>query len=158
MKIINKELLDSLTKEAQSSPRKRKNLNFHPALDDPMNRMLNALEPDTYTTPHKHENPDKREVFIVLRGRLAVFFFDNSGKITHKTILDKEVGVFGIEVLPRTWHSVLSLESGSVVYELKDGPYEAHNDKIFAPWAPTEGSSEVDDYMKFLRKAALVES
>jgi len=152
MRIINNHLLDSLSEEAKKSPRKRKNYNFHSALEDPINRMLNALEPDTYTHPHKHENPDKREIFIVLRGRVAVFFFDDIGKITETIILSKENGVYGVEVSPGEWHSILCLEQGSVVYEIKDGPYEAHNDKIFASWAPVEGSSEVDDYLRFLRK------
>jgi len=152
MQIIDNELLDNLTKEARKSLRKRKNFNFHSTLDDPVNRMLNALEPDTYTQPHKHENPDKREVFIVLRGRLSVFFFDIQGNITEIIILDKERGAYGVEVPPRKWHCILSLESGSVVYEIKDGPYDPHNDKIFATWAPEEGSVKVDEYLEFLRK------
>ena len=42
-----------------NSPRLRLNHNFHDDLADPINRMLNALEPGTYLQPHKHENPDK---------------------------------------------------------------------------------------------------
>jgi len=155
MYIIDNELLNTLTEEAKKSPRRRKNYNFHSVLEDPINRMLNAMEPDTYTTPHKHENPDKREVFIVLRGSFAVFFFDDDGKITDTIILNKEKGVYGVEVPPRKWHSVMSLEQGSVVYEIKDGPYDASNDKIFATWAPAEGSKEVDGYLRGLREGVL---
>ena len=149
MYIIDKELLNSLSEEAKQSPRKRKNYNFHPTLDDPINRMLNAIEPGSYAQPHKHENPDKREVFIILRGKVAAFFFDNEGNITDRIILDKEKGVFGVEVAPRKWHSIMSLDQDSVVYEIKDGPYNVQNDKIFAPWAPIEGTKEVVEYLDF---------
>ena len=151
MILIDNKILDKLTDEACKSPRKRKNHNFHITLDDPINRMLNALEPATYAPPHKHENPDKREVFIVLRGRVVVVFFDDTGKITDKVLLDRNSGIYGIEIEPCKWHSIFSLESGSVVYELKDGPYDASNDKILAPWAPAEGSDEAEKYLNQLR-------
>jgi len=152
MYIINNDRLNSLSEEAQKSPRKRKNFNFHSVLEDPINRMLNAMEPDTYTPPHKHENPDKREVFIVLRGSFAFFLYDDEGTITDIILLNKEKGVYGVEVPPRKWHSIMSLEKGSVVYEIKDGPYDAQTDKILATWAPVEGSSEVEEYLEYLKK------
>jgi cupin fold WbuC family metalloprotein len=152
MYIIDNNFLNTLSDEARQAPRKRKNYNFHSTLDDPINRMLNAVEPDTYAPPHKHENPDKREVFIILRGSVVAFFFDDEGNITDKILLNKEKGVYGVEVPPGKWHSVMSLESGSVLYEIKDGPYNVQNDKIIAPWAPIEGSNDVSKYMDFLKK------
>ena len=158
MILIDNNILDRLATEARLSPRKRKNHNFHLTLDDPINRMLNAFEPETYTPPHKHENPDKREVFLILRGKVVMFFFDNNGKITDKVLLDRDKGVYGVEVEPGCWHCVFSLESGSVVYEIKDGPYDVNNDKIIAPWAPAEDSDKVGEYMKWLKKEILENS
>ena len=43
MKIINEALLDETTGRAKQSPRLRMNYNFHEHLDDPVNRLLNAL-------------------------------------------------------------------------------------------------------------------
>lgn len=80
MKIINEALLDETTGRAKQSPRLRMNYNFHERLDDPVNRLLNALEPGTYLRPHRHLNPAKDEIFLLLRGRIAVFLFDNKGK------------------------------------------------------------------------------
>ncbi|MCA1745626.1 MAG: WbuC family cupin fold metalloprotein, partial [Bacteroidales bacterium] len=60
MILINSRLLDALSLEAKEHPRKRKNHNFHTSLADPINRMLNAVEPESYVRPHKHEKPDKR--------------------------------------------------------------------------------------------------
>ncbi len=148
--VIDTALLDSVTQKAKTVPRGRMNHNFHTDYADPINRLLNALEPGTYCQPHKHEFPDKREVFMVLRGKFAVFFFDNSGSITNTVILDAQAGVYGVEIPPRTWHTLVCLQSGSVSYEIKDGPYQKADDKDFAPWAPVEGTPEAKPYLEWL--------
>lgn len=150
LKIISKETLDELSQKAINSPRKRLNLNHHDDLADPINRLLNAFEPGTYVQPHKHENPDKREVFIVLRGSLVVVFFDNSGSPTEFVLLDREKGNYAVEIPEGTWHTIVALESGTVVYEVKDGPYLPMNDKNFADWAPKENDHECAKYLSGL--------
>ena len=150
LKIVSPKLLDELTQKAKISPRKRLNHNFHDDLADPVNRMLNAFEPGTYIQPHKHEDPDKREVFIVLRGSLVVVIFDDSGNPVDLILLDPSKGNYAIEIPPGVWHNVVSLESGTVVYEIKDGPYLPMNDKCFANWAPKEGELGCDEYLKKL--------
>lgn len=143
---IDKQLLDQVSEKAKLAPRRRTNHNFHQVPEDLLNRMLNAMNPDTYVQPHKHENPDKREAFIVLRGSLLVVEFDEKGSVTDHVILGQQQGVYGLEIPPRTYHTIISLETDSVVYELKDGPYIAQTDKVFAPWAPKEGSPECEQY------------
>lgn len=150
LKIITPQLLDELSQKAAVRPRRRLNHNYHEDLADPINRMLNALEPGTYIQPHKHETPDKREVFIVLRGSLVVVFFDDSGNVTEFVLLDPENGNYGVEVPVGTWHSLFALEPGTVIYEVKDGPYSPLDDKNFAPWAPREGEPECEAYLKML--------
>ncbi|WP_462317118.1 WbuC family cupin fold metalloprotein [Marinilabilia sp.] len=150
MKLINRDLLNHLTDEASAAKRKRKNLNFHFGPADVLQRMLNAFEPGTYVRPHKHENPAKREVFLLLRGKLMMLFFNDGGEVTERIILSQEHGNYGVEVPAGEWHMAISLERGTIVYELKDGPYDPVNDKEFAPWAPPEGSPEVKDYMRNL--------
>jgi len=150
LKIVSSRVLDELSQKAANSPRKRLNYNFHDDLADPINRMLNALEPGTYLQPHKHENPDKREVFIVLRGSLVVVFFDDSGNTTEFVLLDPVKGNHVVEIPVGAWHTLIALESGSVVYEIKDGPYQPLLDKNFARWAPKEGDPDCQDYLKRL--------
>lgn len=150
LKIVSQKLLEELSEKAKNSPRRRLNHNFHEELADPINRMLNAFEPGTYTQPHKHENPDKREVFIVLRGSLVVVIFDDSGNPTDFVLLDCHKGNYAIEIPPGVWHNVISLESGTVVYEIKDGPYQQISDKNFASWAPKEGDPDCDEYLRKL--------
>jgi len=147
VKIIDKNLLDQVSGKAKDVARKRMNHNFHDDYSDPINRMLNALEPGTYCRPHKHEFPDKREVFIVLRGTFAVFFFNENGDVTQITKLSHAEGTYGVDIAPRIWHTLVCLENDSVAYEVKDGPYFQPNDKDFAPWAPAEGSDEASAYL-----------
>jgi len=150
LKIVSPKLLAELSQKANNSPRKRLNHNFHDDLADPINRMLNAFEPGTYIQPHKHENPDKREVFIVLRGSLVVVFFDTSGNPTDFVLLDPQKGNHAVEIPVGAWHTVIALETGSVVYEVKDGPYFPISDKNFGSWAPKEGDAGCDEYLKNL--------
>ena len=56
MKIINEQLLDETQAKALQSPRLRMNYNFHERLDDPINRLLNAMEPGTYLRPHERRD------------------------------------------------------------------------------------------------------
>ena len=78
---IDKSLLDSTTALARTLPRLRRNYNFHKEYSDTLQRLLNAMEPLSYIRPHKHEAPDKREVFFVLRGTALVVEFDENGNI-----------------------------------------------------------------------------
>ncbi len=140
--------INLLSKEAKSSKRNRKNFNFHNDESDLIQRMLNAFGLKTYVQPHVHIKPDKREVFLILTGRLLVIFFDDKGIIIDHVILDREAGVFGVEIAPGEWHSATGLTEGTVAYEIKDGPYDPADDKNFAPWAPPENDPEAVNYME----------
>ncbi len=153
---INNELLFALSDEAASSKRKRKNYNFHKEPQARIQRMLNAMEPGTYVRPHKHEDPDKLEVFFCIKGRIAVIEWTEQGEIIRIEILDPLLGNYGVEVPARTWHSLVSLEAGSVAWEVKDGPYDPVDDKHFAPWAPAEGDPDAEVWLNdLIRKVDL---
>lgn len=145
---IDRKLIDETSRMAASSPRKRQNRNFHVSYDDPINRMLNAVEPEAYFPPHKHVDPPKREVFVILKGRVLMVEFGDDGKIIDHLVLDPGAGNFGVEFKPDVWHSIMPLEKGSVLYEIKDGPYSKETDKVFAPWAPAEGAAGADDFVR----------
>jgi cupin fold WbuC family metalloprotein len=147
MIVIDRRLTSSIAEEAGHSPRLRKNRNFHTDFADPVNRMLNAFEPGTYVRPHKHESPDKFEAFIILTGRALAVHFDDMGKIKANSVLDSASGAYGVEFAPREWHTIISLATETVLYEVKPGPYAPLSDKDFAPWAPVEGSPQAADYV-----------
>ena len=152
MKLIDKKLLDATTKKAQLSPRLRMNHNFHETLDDPINRLINAMEPDTYLRPHRHRNPDKNEVFLLLRGKAALFLFDDLGTVTESVILDPLAGIYGGEIPCDVWHTLVVLESGSVVYEIKQGPYAPLSPENTAAWSPdAEDAAGVKNFIYKLK-------
>ncbi|MBE9503834.1 MAG: WbuC family cupin fold metalloprotein [Proteobacteria bacterium] len=149
VKCIDNEILTETSERAKGSPRLRMNYNFH-ELSDPVQRMLNAIEPESYISPHRHSEPEKMELFLVLRGRGAVIIFDDAGRVTDTYILEVGGDTLGVEIPPGVWHSILSLEEGTVFFEVKDGPYIAATDKDFAPWAPAPGDESVQSYLKEL--------
>jgi len=152
MIIIDSHLLEVVSAQAKVSPRRRQNFNFHKDYSDTLQRLLNAMEPLSYIQPHRHADPDKREVFFSLRGRIAVIEFDDLGNITGHTVLNPSDGKFGAEIPERTFHTIIALDPGTVAYEVKDGPYSPIDDKNFASWAPKEGSAGVADYLRGILK------
>jgi cupin fold WbuC family metalloprotein len=153
MKIIDEQLLNQTTEKAKLSPRLRMNHNFHERLDDPVNRLINAMEPGTYLRPHRHLNPDKEEAFLILRGKAVVFIFDDRGEITQQILLDPKSGVYGADIEADLWHGLLVLETGTVLYEIKNGPYVPVSPENFAPWSPhPEDMEGVRKYLDFLTR------
>ena len=151
MKKITREVVKGLADEAAGLPRLRKNLNYHTDYADPINRMLNALQPGTYVQPHRHRDPDKRETFIILSGKIAVLEFDDEGSITDHVILRPLTGAYGVEIAAGVWHTLIILEHDSVIFEVKDGPYSPIDDKNFASWAPKEGDERCAAYLDELK-------
>ena len=124
MKIIDNVLIDSVVEQAKDSPRLRMNYNFHPSLEDKCHRLLNALEPGTEVPIHRHGTKD--ETFIILRGRVRVNIYNDRGEVTQSTVLSREEGNLGVDIPKGLWHKVECLEAGSVIFEVKEGPFVAH--------------------------------
>ena len=144
---IDQKLLNEMTLKSRGAKRGRAHYTFHKSDDDTLQRMLNAMQPGTYLQPHKHENPDKREVFLVLTGKFLVVEFEKNGTITDHMILDAKSHQYAAEIAERIYHTVICLKPDSIAYELKDGPYNFIDDKNFASWAPKEGDPECAAYI-----------
>lgn len=124
MKIIDKDLLDTVSNEAKESPRLRMNYNFHQSLNEKCHRFLNAVEPGTVVPIHRH--PTKDESFVLLRGRVRVTTHNDDGTIIESIVLNPKEGAYGVDIPKGVWHKVESLESGSVFFECKEGPFVPH--------------------------------
>jgi cupin fold WbuC family metalloprotein len=151
-KRVDRRLLEELTGRAVSSPRRRANHNLHESLSDPVQRFLNALEPGTYARPHRH-GQGRWELFAVLSGAVAVLLFDELGRVRERVEISPCGPTIVVEVPAGDWHTVASLAPGTVLFELKPGPYAATTDKDFAAWAPAEGSGEVERIEAWFRTA-----
>ena len=118
---LDSSLLDSLTAQAKASPRLRMNMDLRNSPEDRSQRMLNALEPGTVIPIHRHH--DSSETVVILRGRIRWIFYDEDGQETERVVLDANGEPRMLNVEKDRWHSLECLESGSVLYESKDGPY-----------------------------------
>ena len=124
MKIIDKSLLDEVSTRAKESERLRMNFNFHQNLDEKCHRFLNAVEPGTVVPIHHH--PTKDETFVILRGKVRVSTYNDDGSVLNSVVLCAEDGRYGVNIAKGMWHNLECLESGSVIFECKEGPFVAH--------------------------------
>lgn len=120
LQIIDQVLLDKVIDEAQVSPRLRMNYNFHADLSDKCQRLLNALEPGTVMPIHRHKVD---EMQILLQGSMKVMVYDDEGTSIEEHKLNPKEGQYGVQIPANTWHSLECLESGTVILEVKEGPY-----------------------------------
>ena len=119
--IIDNAVLDALSAQAQASPRLRMNMDLRNSPSDGSQRMLNALEPGTVMPIHRHISSS--ETVVILRGKICWHFYDDSGKETDSVLLDANGEQRCLNVEKGRWHSLECLESGSVLFECKDGAY-----------------------------------
>jgi len=117
---ITKEILDNLTEQAKASPRLRMNYDLRNSSEDQSQRMLNALEPGTVLPIHRHRTTS--ETVVCIRGHFEEYFYDNQGNLTET--IDMVPGGIVLNIEADQWHSLKCLESGTVLLEVKDGPYQ----------------------------------
>ena len=120
--IINQTLLDELTAQAKASPRLRMNMDLRNSASDDSQRMLNALEPGTPLPIHRHRKSS--ETVVCLRGHLREIFYNDEGAVTDVIDLAPNSDCVALNIPIGQWHTVEVLESGTVIMEVKDGPYE----------------------------------
>lgn len=147
-------LLDNLSTESKHLPRRRHNLNLHQNSDDPVQKLFIAMQSDSYVRPHRHPEKEKTELFIAIRGLFAILLFDDRGTLLERTEISSQSPVFGAEITPGTWHTVVALQDDSVFFEVKQGSYAPLSDKDFASWAPSENTEGVAGYMQWLKQAS----
>ena len=124
---ITQTVLDELTAKAKESPRLRMNLDLRDSAEDTSQRMLNAIEPGSPLPIHRHQNTS--ETVVCLRGRLVEEYYDELERRCTETIeLSPNGPVMALNIPAGQWHTVQVLESGTVIMEVKDGPYEPLSD------------------------------
>ena len=121
MKIDNV-LLDKLTAQAQASPRLRMNLDLRNSDADVSQRMLNAIEPGSLVPIHRHQKTS--ETMVMLRGRVVEEYYSAEGTIEATYDLAAGGSICALNIPAGQWHTLRALESGTVILEMKDGPYE----------------------------------
>ena len=119
---ITQAILDDLTAKAKASPRLRMNLDLRNSEQDGSQRMLNAIEPGSPLPIHRHKHTT--ETVVVLRGKLVWEYYDELERTcTDRIEVSPNGPVVALNIPAGQWHTVRALESGSVILEMKDGPY-----------------------------------
>ena len=119
--LIDKQLLDEVSARAKASERLRMNYNLHEAMDSKAQRLFNALEPGTILPIHRHQHTS--ETYILVRGRIDVMFYNDEGVEVERFALNPHDGNYGVHIPQGQWHTLEVLESDTVIFEVKDGPY-----------------------------------
>ena len=124
---ITQQILDQLTEQAKASPRLRMNMDLRNSAEDQSQRMLNAIEPGSPLPIHRHRLSS--ETVVCLRGRLVEEFYDElERRCTEAIELSPNGPVVAVNIPVGQWHTVRALESGTVILEMKNGPYEPLSD------------------------------
>jgi len=126
---ITKELLDNLTEQAKVNPRLRQSYDMRTSPEDSSQRMLNAIEPESVIPIHRHTK--STETVVVLRGAILQRYFDGDGNETESFVAAPGTDIVGFSVPVGQWHCSKALESGTVIFESKDGKYGEDGSEMF---------------------------
>jgi cupin fold WbuC family metalloprotein len=63
---------------------------------------------------------------LILRGKVRSTTYNDDGSVIDSVVLSQEDGIYGVNIPQGVWHKLESLESGSVIFECKGGPFVPH--------------------------------
>lgn len=153
MKKIAQPDLNTLSQQAKSADRLRKNFNIHSAVSEPVQRLINAFEPGSYVRPHRHVLAEQWELFVIVRGEAVVLLFDDDGTVLVREKLNTDDASRIIEIPANTWHTIFATCPDTVLFECKPGPYMPLADKDFAAWAPAENTAQAAGFISWFTQA-----
>ncbi|MDR9364884.1 MAG: WbuC family cupin fold metalloprotein [Balneolaceae bacterium] len=145
---LSEKMIESGLRESRKSDRKRMILPIHREQDAKVQRMINFLQPGTYIRPHKHPLDHASESLVIIQGSIRFYTFDKGGIVSRFNKVNSKPLPGVVDIEPRVWHSFIVLEDDTILFECKQGPYDAETDKQFADWSPEEGSNKVKEWMK----------
>lgn len=119
--ILGQIILEDLTAQSKASPRLRMNMDLRNSTANQSQRMLNALEPGAVMPIHRHRTSS--ETVVIIRGKIQWVFYDDDGNEMERVTLDANGELRCLNVEKGRLHSLECLESGSVLFECKDGAY-----------------------------------
>lgn len=119
---INREILDTLSEEARKSTRLRMGMDMRTSPKDQSQRMLNAMEPGTEVPIHRHSKTT--ETVAVIRGKVCQKYYDEQGILVHEDVIAADSPCPFYLVPKGMWHTTECLESGTIIFDCKDGAYE----------------------------------
>ena len=152
--------LDALSQQAEQAIRQRQHKNIHQHYNEPCQCLFNAIGIDSYIRPHRHSIDPKDECLIAVRGRMALLVFDDVGQVRQiirfgaQTNGAEQAISVGVNLPAGVWHTVIAEVSGSILFEVKSGPFNPEQAKEYATWAPEEDAPEAVEYLMELKHSA----
>lgn len=125
LQLLDKSLIDTTSTKAKNSPRLRMNYNFHPSLDDQVQRFINCMEPGSQVEIHHHPVD---EMLIVIRGAIKAILVDDDKNVIDEKVIRPANGVYGVQLPKNVWHTIECLEPDTCVFEVKEGPFGSHKE------------------------------
>jgi cupin fold WbuC family metalloprotein len=147
LQAIDAATLARLRRDAAASPRKRAHLLLHSDHADPVQRLLIMLDPGSYVRPHRHS--EQWEMLTLVGGAGDFLVFSGDGAVRERIRLGADATRL-VQIAPGQVHGFVALEPGTLVLEVKPGPYRANE---FVDWAPAEGTSEATALLDRLARA-----
>ena len=136
MKLLDIELFDIVEKEAKISLRRRMNydlrtqaMNEDSTWRDTSQRMLNVMMKDTVIPIHRHS--ETSETVIILRGSGDEVTYDSEGNELGRVTLRYGSECAAVQVPRNIYHTFISHEDGTVIFEAKDRPYNPQRTEEF---------------------------
>lgn len=151
--LLDQSLFSSLLDAAAQSPRRRAFKNLHRDFAEPVQRVVIAIQSDSYVPPHRHVESQQWELFVVLAGSIDFCQFDDAGQLIARNTVTAGSALTGLELRPGIWHSIVAAAGGAVFLEVKQGPFDPAQPRHFAPFAPTEQDGQAGAYLAWLRTA-----
>lgn len=142
---VGERQLDELLRQAAAGARRRSHILLHQDHQDQVQRLLIAIEPDSYVRPHVHS--EQWEMLVLLRGRLDLLIFSPRAELVQRLAMDVAAPV--VQIPRGTFHGAVA-RSASVVMEVKPGPYRPNE---FAEWAPEEGGTATAAFLSWAAEA-----
>lgn len=128
MKIVGSKEIDAVLSESRTIGRLRKNLNIHDSLDEPLHKLVNALQPGTVLPVHRHLHPPKKETIVLLQGCVIMEKYNDQKQLVASYELSRKSGNIICEIFPDEWHTYRVLEKDTLILGIKLGPYVPYND------------------------------
>lgn len=114
LQLVDKILVNDTSAKAKQSHRLRMNYNFHPLLDDNVQRFINSMEPGTKVEIHHHPVD---EMLIVIRGAIKAILVDDNKNIIDEKVIRPADGVYGVQLPKNVWYfDKLSIDAPSNVW------------------------------------------
>lgn len=125
--VLTTEILDALSAKAKACERLRMNYDLRTSENDQSQRMLNAMEPGTVLPIHRHTTTC--ETIVMLRGSIKEMFYDDKGNLTESVVLKAGTEPSAMNIPKGVWHNLECLETGTILFEAKDGPFEPRREE-----------------------------